>query len=126
MKQQTIYNQLKQLATATMCERWRGVKGGKCFTCCAYKEARDRETFNIDKSYIVKFWVGFKASLEYSKLSHHDKLSALAMFLADKSKERKSLSKLGATRLSRSEARSVLNRNQITNTLGNHANQPTI
>jgi hypothetical protein len=84
MKQQTIYNQLKQLATATMCERWHGVKGGKCFTCCAYKEARDRETFDVEKYSIVKFWVGFKASLEYSKLSHHDKLSALAMFLADK------------------------------------------
>ena len=60
-----------------MCERLHGVRGRKCFTCCAYKEARDIYMFDVEKFSIVKFWVGFKASLEYSKISNHIKLSAI-------------------------------------------------
>eukprot|EP00972_Heterocapsa_arctica_P114540 16442900-Heterocapsa_arctica.AAC.1 len=78
----------------------------KCFTCCAFKFTSERETCypNPETSSIVKFWVGFKASCEYSNLSHHAKLSKLAVLMADTSEERKSLSKLGAARLSRNEA----------------------
>eukprot|EP00972_Heterocapsa_arctica_P032620 4804345-Heterocapsa_arctica.AAC.1 len=62
-----------------MCKKWHGAPGRKrCFTCCAYKETNVSETFDVQKSTIVKFWVGFKADRAYNQRSDHDKLSALA------------------------------------------------
>jgi hypothetical protein len=103
-------NTLSKLVIAkdNMCEKWFGKKGMKCFTCCAYWESKHKPKFDAEKSIVIKFWVEFKTRLEYSKLSHHDKLSALAVFLAVQPNERKSLSYHGATRLSRSEALRVL------------------
>jgi hypothetical protein len=98
-------NTVTQLVNATMCGKWHGATGKKrCFTCCAYKETKTSETFDVEKSPIVKFWVEFKATPAYNQATHHDKLSALARFLQNKPTERKALSKLGAMRRSRSEA----------------------
>eukprot|EP00972_Heterocapsa_arctica_P090865 13406966-Heterocapsa_arctica.AAC.1 len=47
-------NTLEQLATATMCGRGFGASGRKCFTCCAYWEAKHKgPSFDVEKSSIV-------------------------------------------------------------------------
>eukprot|EP00972_Heterocapsa_arctica_P045724 6747226-Heterocapsa_arctica.AAC.1 len=81
-------------------------KGKNCFTCSAYKTTQTfkDETFDPGNSSIVKFWVELKASEGYSDLTRDQKLAKLAISMVDKSSQRKALSKLGATRLSRNDA----------------------
>ena len=107
-------DRLEHFDLATMCRRWHGSSGkNRCFTCCAYWEAKNAgETPDVENYEIVKFWVDFKATEVYSELSNHGKLLHLAKFIAEKPKERKVLSKLGATRLSRGEAGTVLITNE--------------
>eukprot|EP00972_Heterocapsa_arctica_P001113 155756-Heterocapsa_arctica.AAC.1 len=77
-----------------------------CFTCAAHNTNTffKDETFDTKNSSIVTFWKDLKGIHGYENLTRADKIAKLAGFMKNKREERKSLSKLGASRLSRKEA----------------------
>eukprot|EP00972_Heterocapsa_arctica_P090376 13330945-Heterocapsa_arctica.AAC.1 len=77
-----------------------------CCTCAAHNTNTffKDETFDTKNYSIVTLWENLKTIHGYENLTRADKIAKLSVFMKDKREERKSLSMLGASRLSRKEA----------------------